>query len=34
MVKVLSKYISYKLIPGSKKDYRACNITMFILSVA
>jgi hypothetical protein len=29
----LSEYISYKMTPGSEKDYRASSITTFILSV-
>jgi hypothetical protein len=28
------EYISYKMTPGSKKDYRASNIIAFILSMA
>jgi hypothetical protein len=32
MIASLSEYISYKMTPGSRKDYRASNIAMFILS--
>jgi hypothetical protein len=34
MITEYSEYISYKFTPGSKKDYRACINTSFILSVA
>jgi hypothetical protein len=34
MIKAYLEYISYKVIIGSKKDYRPSSITMFILSVA
>jgi hypothetical protein len=34
MITVITEYISYKMTPGSEKDYRANNITMIILSVA
>jgi hypothetical protein len=34
MIISLSKYISYKITPDSKKDYRASSITTFILSAA
>jgi hypothetical protein len=33
-ITVLSEYISYKITPGSEKDYRASSNTSFILSVA
>jgi hypothetical protein len=34
MITASSEYISYKMTLGSEKDYRASNITAFILSVA
>jgi hypothetical protein len=34
MIIASSEYISYKMTPGSEKDYRASSITTFILSVA
>jgi hypothetical protein len=34
MITSFLEYISYKMTPGSKKDYKASNITMFILSAA
>jgi hypothetical protein len=32
-ITTLSEYISYKMTPGSEKDYRASSNTSFILSV-
>jgi hypothetical protein len=34
MITASSEYVSYKMTLGSEKDYRASNITVFILSVA
>jgi hypothetical protein len=34
MITTISEYISYKMTPTSQKDYRASNITTFILSTA
>jgi hypothetical protein len=34
MIIAISEYISYKITPGSEKDYRASSITAFILSAA
>jgi hypothetical protein len=34
MLTTLLQYISYKMTPGSEKDYRASNITTLILIAA
>jgi hypothetical protein len=34
MIIASPEYISYKMILGSKKDYRSSNIIAFILSMA